>query len=153
MSACTKLCQTVNTAALPVGGTYTVLLWLPTTCELTIGRLGCYVFPPGYYTYTGSAKRGLAARLHRHLHGASSRHWHLDYFRPQARVLAWQAYAWGSQPECQRNQQLARSGRVVAPKFGASDCACASHLLYYPGHRRPLWRVPAAPQTVWSGLP
>ena len=107
------------------------------------------MFPRGYYTYTGSAKRGLKARLHRHLHGASTRHWHLDYLRPHVRVLAWAAYVGDSQPECQLNQQLARLGQVVVPKFGASDCSCASHLLYYPGTRRPQWRVStAAPDPV-----
>jgi Uri superfamily endonuclease len=141
MKACTKICRTVKTQSLPASGTYTVLLWLPATCHLTIGRLGCYTFPRGYYTYTGSAKRSLAARLHRHLHGATTRHWHIDYLRPQGRILAWRAYAWGQQPECQLNQQLARHGEVVVPKFGASDCACHSHLLFYPGRRRPLWQV------------
>ena len=144
MNACTKLCRTVKEASLPPGGTYTVLLWLPVSCQLVIGRLGCRVFPRGYYTYTGSAKRGLVARLHRHLHGATTRHWHLDYLRPHVRVLAWAAYPGASQPECQLNQQLARLGQVVVPKFGASDCSCASHLLYYPGTRRPQWRVTRA---------
>jgi sugar fermentation stimulation protein A len=153
MNVCTKLCQTVKTAALPAGGTYTVLLWLPVRRRLTVGRLGCATFPPGYYTYTGSAKRGLAARLHRHLHGAATRHWHIDYFRLYARVLAWQAYAWGSQPECQLNQQLARHGRVVVAKFGSSDCACASHLLHYPGQRRPVWQVRTAETCFRPYLP
>lgn len=153
MSVCTKLCQTAKAAALPSGGTYTVLLWLPVTHQLTIGRLGSFAFPPGYYTYTGSAKRGLAARLHRHLHGAATRHWHVDYFRPYARVLAWQVYAWGSQPECQLNQQLAGHGQSVVPKFGSSDCACVSHLLHYPGQRRPVWQVPAADTLSWPHLP
>lgn len=121
-----------------------MLLWLPATCRLCIGRLGLITFPRGYYTYTGSAKRGLAARLHRHLHGAVTRHWHIDYFRPSTRVLAWQAYAWGSQPECQLNQWLASRGCVVAPKFGASDCSCPSHLLFFAGPRRPIWRRPDA---------
>jgi Uri superfamily endonuclease len=143
MSACTPLCQAVNTAMLPGSGTYTVLLWLPMLSQITIGRLGCYPFPRGYYTYTGSAQRGLAARLHRHVHGATTRHWHLDYFRPHARVLAWQAYPHLTQPECQLAQRLLAHGRVVVPKFGASDCSCASHLVYHPGVRRPPWRLTA----------
>jgi Uri superfamily endonuclease len=141
MSACTKLCQTVKTSLLPVGGTYTVLFWLPLACHITIGRLGHHAFQRGYYTYTGSAKHHLAARLHRHLHGATTRHWHLDYFRASARVLAWQAYPGTSQPECHLAQRLLVYGYVVVPKFGASDCSCASHLVYYPGPRRPPWRV------------
>lgn len=132
MNACTNLCQTLKAASLPLGGTYIVLLRLPASQRLVIGRRGQGYFPRGYYTYTGSAKRGLAARLHRHLHGASTRHWHLDYFRPYAQVLAWQAYGGASQPECQLNQRLARWGQVCVLKFGASDCSCPAHLLYYP---------------------
>jgi sugar fermentation stimulation protein A len=132
MNACTNLCQTLKAASLPLGGTYIVLLWLPAAQHLAIGRRGQGHFPRGYYTYTGSAKRALTARLHRHLHGASTRHWHLDYFRPYAQVLAWQAYGGDRQPECQLNQRLARWGQVVMAKFGAADCSCPAHLLYYP---------------------
>jgi Uri superfamily endonuclease len=99
--------------------------------RLAIGRRGEIIFPSGYYTYTGSAKRRLAARLHRHVHGATTRYWHLDYFRPYAQVLGWQAYGGDSQPECQLNQYLAQWGQVVMAKFGASDCSCPAHLLYY----------------------
>ena len=151
MNVCTKLCQTVKTVPLPVGGTYTVLLWLPTAAQITIGRLAQYTFPRGYYTYTGSAQRGLAARLHRHLHGAVTRHWHLDYLRPYVRVLAWQAFPGITQPECQLARRLLASGCIVAPKFGASDCSCASHLVYYSGSRRPPWRVPGDSSDLsWS---
>ncbi len=132
MNTCTNLCQTLEAASLPRGGTYIVVLWLPAACRLRIGRLGTGDLPRGYYTYTGSAKRGLTARLHRHLHGAATRHWHLDYLRLHARVLAWHAYADDSRPECQLAQHLASWGHVVMPRFGASDCSCPTHLLYYP---------------------
>lgn len=151
MSACTKFYRAIKTVALPPGGTYTVLFWLPLVSQLRIGRLGDYTFPSGYYTYTGSAKGGLAARLHRHLHGAATRHWHLDYFRPHVRVLAWQAYPGASQPECHLAQRLLAYGCVVVPKFGASDCSCASHLVYYAGTKRPPWRLPDSPHAVtWT---
>jgi Uri superfamily endonuclease len=155
MSACTKLCQTVKpldghgaAVCLPPGGTYTILLWLPVASQITIGRLGDYTVPRGYYTYTGSAKRALAARLHRHLHGAATRHWHLDYLRPYTRVLAWQAYPDTTRPECDLARRLLACGRVVVPKFGASDCSCASHLVYYSGPRRPPWYITTVPQAV-----
>ncbi len=139
--ACTPLCRTLAAQPLPSGGTYTLLLWAPTLLYLRIGALGHWHFPRGYYTYTGSAKRYLVARLHRHLHGATTRHWHIDYLRPYVRVLAWHVYPGETQPECLLNRQLARHGQVVVPGFGSSDCACASHLLYYPGRRRPHWRL------------
>ncbi len=135
MTPCTALCQTLN-QTLPAfrGGTYIVVLWLHTTRETTVGRLGHLRFPRGYYCYVGSAKGGLAARLHRHIHGATTRHWHLDYLRPQARVLAWRAFADNHYPECVLAQDLRRLGDVICHRFGASDCSCPTHLLYYP-HR------------------
>jgi sugar fermentation stimulation protein A len=129
---------------MPGGGTYTLLLWLPTIQRICIGRLGCFDFPRGYYTYTGSAKRGLAARLHRHIHGALTRHWHIDYLRPHVRVLDWHTYPEGLQPECQLNQLLMATGQVVVPRFGASDCHCSSHLLYFSTTRRPPWQINAS---------
>lgn len=144
LQSCSALCNVLLTANLPCGGTYTLLLWSSGTPCLQIGRLGCFVFPRGYYTYTGSARRGLASRLHRHIHGASTRHWHIDYLRPHVRVLDWQTYAGGVQPECQLNQLLLPAGQVIVPRFGSSDCRCASHLLYFNAARRPPWQIAAS---------
>ncbi len=132
MKPCTTLCRTLKTLPSRQGGTYIVILWLPARRHLMIGRFGQVELPRGYYSYVGSAKRGLTARLHRHLHGATTRHWHLDYLRPHARVLAWRAYADASQPECQLAQALIPLGQTLIPRFGASDCSCPAHLLYYP---------------------
>lgn len=141
MQGCSPLCNALLTARVPRGGTYNLLLWLSDTQRLRIGRLGCFVFPNGYYTYTGSAKRGLASRLHRHLHGATTRHWHIDYLRPHVRVLDWRTYAEGVQPECQLNRSLMAAGQVVVPRFGSSDCRCPSHLLHFNTARRPPWQI------------
>jgi Uri superfamily endonuclease len=132
MNTCTTLCRTLEILPAAQGGTYIVMLWLPARRQLTIGRLGTHDLPRGYYSYVGSAKRGLASRLHRHLHGATTRHWHLDYLRPHVRVMAWRAYPDHSQPECQLAQRLLAWGQIVIPRFGASDCSCPAHLLYYP---------------------
>lgn len=135
MNPCTALCRTLNQSlSVARGGTYIVVLWLNATCELTIGRLGPIRFPRGYYIYVGSAKRGLAARLHRHIHGAATRHWHLDYLRPHARALAWCAFADDHYPECGLARDLLALSQEVGIRFGASDCSCPTHLLYYP-HR------------------
>jgi Uri superfamily endonuclease len=134
MKLCTNLCRTLNAIPSAQGGTYLVVLWLRTTCKANIGRLGTIRFPRGYYIYTGSAKGGLTARLHRHVHGASTRHWHLDYLRPQVRVLAWCAFAGNHYPECVLAQDLLSRGDVVCQRFGASDCSCLAHLVYY-SHR------------------
>uniref|UniRef100_UPI000B7C8CCB GIY-YIG nuclease family protein n=1 Tax=Candidatus Entotheonella palauensis TaxID=93172 RepID=UPI000B7C8CCB len=96
-----------------------------------IGRLGIARLPRGYYIYAGSAQGGLAKRLHRHVHGASTYHWHIDYLRSQARVLAWCAFAGHHYPECTLARTLLTWGDVVCPRFGASDCSCPAHLVYY----------------------
>jgi Uri superfamily endonuclease len=140
MNPCTNLCRTLNAIPSAQGGTYLVVLWLRTLCEATIGRLGIIRFPRGYYTYGGSAKGGLTHRLHRHVHGASTRHWHLDYLRPQAHVLAWCAFAGNHYPECALAHTLLAWGDVVCPRFGASDCSCPTHLVYYP-HRVDVMRA------------
>lgn len=141
---CSSLCNALLASNVPPGGTYTLLLWLAGSQCLRIGRLGCFVFPRGYYTYTGSAKRGLASRLHRHIHGAPTQHWHIDYLRPYVRVLDWQTYATGVQPECQLNQSLLAAGQVIVPRFGSSDCRCSSHLLHFKRARRPRWQLTAS---------
>jgi Uri superfamily endonuclease len=141
MNTCTTLCRTLEHLPTSQGGTYIVMLWLPARQHLTIGRLGAYDLPRGYYRYAGSAQRGLASRLHRHLHGATTRHWHLDYLRPHARVMAWRAYADNSQPECQLAQRLLAWGQIVIPRFGASDCSCPSQLLYYPRRSHAEWGI------------
>ena len=141
MPSCSRLCQILETSSMPSKGTYTLLLWLAIPRCIRVGRLGVFEFPKGYYTYTGSAKRGLKARLHRHLHGAETKHWHIDYLRPYVRVLGWQCYAQNTLPECRLNGLLAEWGKVIVARFGSSDCRCPSHLLHYASARRPPWRI------------
>jgi len=49
-------------------GTYALLLKLDKQERITVGRLGTFDFPAGYYLYVGSAlgPGGLQARLARH---------------------------------------------------------------------------------------
>ncbi|HSF57479.1 MAG TPA: DUF123 domain-containing protein [Candidatus Binatia bacterium] len=44
-----------------------------------MGKLGDAVFPAGTYVYTGSAMKGLAARVKRHCSRKKKIHWHIDY--------------------------------------------------------------------------
>jgi len=117
-------------------GTYVLALWLNTTRRISVGRLGEFEFPAGWYLYTGSARGpgGLQARLARHrrrLGTGKRNHWHVDYLREQA--------IWGGAWGCASNQRLECAwatalrllpgAQVVAPGFGASDCRCAAHLV------------------------
>ncbi len=108
-------------------GTYQIAIELDRPARIAIGRLGEFAFPAGRYVYTGSAKRGLEARLRRHLSSAKRLHWHIDYLlaAPGARVVGARASIEG---ECALNQRT--RGAIVVQGFGASDCrcGCGSHL-------------------------
>lgn len=118
-----------------ITGTYVLLLYLPMDQNLTIGRLGAFDFPAGWYTYVGSAfgAGGLMGRLKHHLRPVEKPHWHIDYLR-QAAVIQeiWLA------PDTERREQawvdlmLAIPGAVAGVSgFGASDSAKETHLVYF----------------------
>lgn len=100
---------------------------------VTVGRLGRFTFPAGRYIYTGSARRGLEARVARHLatHGKRLR-WHIDYLlaAPGCSVTGVERH---DADECALNRAV--GGRIPVPGFGASDCRnrCGSHLRYVEG--------------------
>ncbi len=100
---------------------------LPVRC--VVGSLGTVDFPAGRYVYTGSAKRGLEARIARHLRSAKALRWHIDYLLGAPGVTV-AAVVRSRREECRLNQ--ASPGRVLVPRFGASDCraGCGAHLKY-----------------------
>ena len=123
-------------------GTYALILRLPSPASIRIGKLGEFDFPAGYYLYVGSAfgPGGLAGRLNRHLapatatgQGGPRLHWHIDYLRQRAGVEE----IWCTKQDVPREHAWAAlasqlSGATVpAPRFGASDCHCRSHLFYF----------------------
>ncbi|MBC7262431.1 MAG: GIY-YIG nuclease family protein [Chloroflexi bacterium] len=116
------------------GGTYALILKLEKETRIRIGRLGTFSFPPGYYVYVGSAlgSGGLQARLARHQRSDKKLHWHIDYLLAHARIVGIQVDHSGKQLECRWAQLLLSEpwAQVVAPRFGASDCRCPTHLIY-----------------------
>jgi Uri superfamily endonuclease len=102
-----------------------------------VGRLGEAIFPAGTYVYTGSAMKGLEARLRRHCVKGKKIHWHIDYLLtlPEARVRQIILHPAMQRQECRQNKRIAtRPGAAIILKnFGASDCksGCASHLLFF----------------------
>jgi Uri superfamily endonuclease len=100
-----------------------------------VGTLGELLLRPGYYLYVGSAigSGGLAGRLRHHAAVASRPHWHVDYLRAVARLeQTWfccdrerREHLWA----CALSQT--RTASVPLSGFGASDCACQSHLFYF----------------------
>lgn len=122
--------------------TYRLYIRLHRRAVISPGRLGRCVLARGWYVYTGSARRNMAARLRRHLAADVRRHWHIDWLlaRPEAEVAQIRL---DRERECTVNARL--EGHVVIRGFGASDCrhGCGSHLLWL-GRRRPA-DVPRAP--------
>ena len=113
-------------------GTYILIIELPERVQTRVGSLGTLTFQQGYYLYTGSALGGLRARLARHLRAVKRLHWHIDYLLAHGAIREiW--YSVGSQRwECAWARRLAQLPGVKpsdAP-FGASDCACHTHLFY-----------------------
>jgi Uri superfamily endonuclease len=136
-------------------GTYALVIFLSRKQTIRIGSLGEYEFPRGYYLYIGSAMNGLGARIARHLvnnrlasraanakdNAAMKRwrqrkkkmHWHIDYFLDHAQVKEVWTHHGAERFEClwaQAALSLPKT-KVVAPRFGASDCKCATHLVYF----------------------
>lgn len=117
-------------------GSYALVIGLEREQRLAVGRLGSFDFPAGRYLYLGSGLNGLESRVRRHLRrdGAKKRHWHIDYLTAAAPVLeVWWA-ADGRRRECAwAGKAREWGGGIAAPGFGASDCRCRAHLLYFGG--------------------
>jgi Uri superfamily endonuclease len=121
--------------ASPVPGTYALVLQVPRRVRVPIGALGPRTFAAGLHVYVGSALGGLAARVERHVKGGRARRWHIDWLRPHARVVAVQVLVSHERHECRLAQVALRipGATVPVPRFGASDCRCAAHLVRLPG--------------------
>jgi Uri superfamily endonuclease len=118
-------------------GTYAIILGNAARQTVTVGRLGELPLRNGYYLYVGSAfgPGGLRARLAHHLSISRRPHWHIDYLRRVTEPAAIWFQQHSSKEEHRWAQALARGRSVenACPDFGASDCACTSHLFFSGG--------------------
>lgn len=129
-------------------GTYILILQSFAERRVTVGALGILELKPGFYAYVGSAlgPGGLRARIAHHCSEARSPHWHIDYLCPHATLCE----TWFSQGASRREHRWAGAleakskAGIPLEGFGASDCACRSHLIQF--QRRP--RVSAFELTV-----
>ncbi|WP_096895603.1 GIY-YIG nuclease family protein [Candidatus Scalindua japonica] len=114
------------------GGIYKLVIELSKNKEIKIGKLGTFVFPKGYYVYTGSAQNGLEKRINRHLSSDKKFHWHIDYLLAYAKVINVLTYV-GKKDECRINSMTGqkKSATRIVKKFGSSDCDCVTHLYYF----------------------
>ena len=129
---------------------YVVAAWLPRRETIVVGALGPLTFSRGWHAYVGSARRGRDARVARHRRAAKPLRWQADYlFSRHPATRAWLFDTPLSECELAtrlcglgRPEAAAADGVPAAPSeavgviarvgrhFGASDCACAGHLLY-----------------------
>lgn len=113
------------------GGTYTLLLELTEPVAVEVGALGERRLQAGWYAYTGSALGpGGFARVDRHYEVAAgrrdARHWHVDHLLGHPDVAIG-----GDVRSPALDGECAVAGALSAGPiegFGASDCACRSHL-------------------------
>ena len=114
-------------------GLYQLVLHLPGKLRIKVGGLGTFDFPAGFYVYTGSAKRGLSSRIQRHRSKVKKRFWHIDYLLAKAEIHEVRLFKNSGLSECELARRVACKveANVIAPGFGASDCNCRSHFVYF----------------------
>jgi Uri superfamily endonuclease len=114
-------------------GIYQLLIQLPQSVVIQVGKKGRFKFPKGYYIYTGSAKNGLDTRVGRHLRKEKKHFWHIDYLLDHASVKQVFLFSDNGTDECSLAKRMLRrpEAEVVVPRFGASDCNCQSHLVFF----------------------
>ena len=119
-------------------GSYILVISLVRDASITVGKLGRFSFPLGYYLYTGSALGGLSRRLHRHLKNEKKLYWHIDYLLEHSEIMEVWYISSTSRLECllARATRNLRGAIMPARGFGASDCRCPSHLVYFPARPR-----------------
>lgn len=120
-------------------GSYILVLYLPKSKKIVVGKWGLIKFPSGYYLYVGSAggPGGLISRLNRHLTSQGKKYWHIDYLKTYCKPYAVIYQAGKKSRECAWSKIFSEHDKFLVPclGFGASDCKCRSHLFYTEKHR------------------
>ncbi|MGM0602202.1 MAG: GIY-YIG nuclease family protein [Bacillota bacterium] len=113
-------------------GVYLLRIYLSQKKIIKIGALGEFEFPEGYYFYAGSAQRNLPARIKRHYSEKKNFHWHIDYLLDKSELVDDFVFQLPKKGECFLTElMLNNRGRVIVTGFGASDCRCESHLVFF----------------------
>jgi len=117
-------------------GTYALIYFTVTQQTIAVGRLGLLHVQPGWWVYIGSAfgPGGIQGRVSRHLSAGPVRHWHIDYFKPAAVIKE----VWYNTDSTRQEHEWARiflglpGAQIPLKRFGATDCSCPTHLIYFP---------------------
>jgi len=112
-------------------GVYQLHIRVPHSLRIAIGALGVQGLPAGHYIYTGSARRGLRARLARHQRKRKSLRWHIDYLLRSAKIAGIDVFEIGETDECTLARQtlFLPGSQIIVRGFGSSDCGCPAHLV------------------------
>ena len=115
-------------------GCYQIVFELQENLSATIGSVGHFVMPQGFYVYTAKANRNLNSTIQRHLDTKKKIHCHMDYLTVNK---AFKCYAVYTYPElfdpCTLHKAVLNEvhGHELIPGFGiSSDDHCFSHLFY-----------------------
>ncbi|MBW7898783.1 hypothetical protein B188_11770 [Candidatus Brocadiaceae bacterium B188] len=114
-------------------GIYCLIIQLLQKYSITIGCLGTFCFPAGFYVYVGSAQNSLERRIERHLRRKKKTRWHVDYLLRYGQVIYVHTYAGKKDMECMLSNKIENIKNATAPVkgFGSSDCPCYSHLYFF----------------------
>ncbi|GJQ60466.1 MAG: hypothetical protein SCALA701_32670 [Candidatus Scalindua sp.] len=114
-------------------GIYHLIIRFPKKKMIQVGRLGAFLFPKGFYVYTGSAQTNLGKRISRHLSKEKKLHWHIDYLLQFGEIVSVLTIDGVKNRECVCSDKIALTlgGRAVVEKFGSSDCRCKTHLYFF----------------------
>jgi Uri superfamily endonuclease len=121
----------LDALAARVVGSYVLAIRVDVPTSIVVGQLGAVRLRRGAYAYSGSAMRGLRARLSRHARAEKRRHWHVDYLLDVGRIDGVWIHIGPERLECTAARALASSAGATYPVagFGSSDCRCRSHLV------------------------
>lgn len=114
-----------------MSGIYAVIVELPKTDDIQIGKRMRDHFEKGFYGYIGSALSGLERRLARHLGNRKRLHWHIDYLLNMATIKELVYAETFQKKECLIANILSKK-LPSKLNFGCSDCNCSSHLFFCP---------------------
>ena len=116
-------------------GTYVLAIRVHESRDVHIGALGTANLARGWHLYVGSAlgPGGLGARVQRHLSSPDRKkpHWHIDYLLGVGNVREVWSVTNAHRIECEVADTLSAIGIIHLPGFGASDCKCPGHLIYF----------------------
>jgi Uri superfamily endonuclease len=112
-------------------GIYCLIIFLPFSKSIQIGKLGIFNFEKGYYCYIGSALNNLEKRIQRHKSNSKKLRWHIDYLLENAKIIDVKIIQTNKRLECALSKKIFKLGEIKVNKFGSSDCNCKTHLYFF----------------------